>query len=212
MSGIVGDTTWCASTDQSGCSMNTATAKTIRLSPSRPVTFSMIENPTRQTTIHTANAATGIHNFGPTSLASCNASAIPPISAVTVIRLMKNDAPRFAAAERGPSRSRMISKVARPLTAATRPAICAYRQIPSTPTGTTQASASPNLDPTTALVTRSPISRNPPMAVRMPRATAKIFFISGSPARVRRRHRAGADATRMGRVGRAAHARRHWRR
>ena len=57
-----GPITWCASTDQSGCSMKTATAKTIRLSPSRPVTFSMIENPTRQTTIHTANAATGIHN------------------------------------------------------------------------------------------------------------------------------------------------------
>ena len=89
------------------------------------MTFSITENPTRQITIHTPKAATGIHSFGPTSLASCNARAMPPISAVTVIRLMKKEAPRLAAAVRGPRRSRMISKVARPLTAATRPAICA---------------------------------------------------------------------------------------
>jgi len=112
---------------------------------------------TRQITIQIAKAATGTHSSGPTSVASCRASATPPISAVTVIKLMKKDAPRFAAAMRGPRRSRMISKVARPLTAATRPAICAYRQIPITPTTTTQAKASPNRDPTTALVTRSPV-------------------------------------------------------
>ena len=88
-----------------------------------PVTFSMIENLTRQTTSQTANAATGIHIIGPTPVASCRANATPPISAVSVIRLMKNDAARFAAAVRGPSRSRMSSNVALPLTAATRPDI-----------------------------------------------------------------------------------------
>jgi hypothetical protein len=69
------------------------------------VTFYMTENRTRQMTIHTPNAATGIHSLGPTSLANCSASAMPPISAVTVIRLMKNDAPRLAPAARGPRRS-----------------------------------------------------------------------------------------------------------
>jgi hypothetical protein len=63
-------------------------------------------NFTRQITTQTANAATGIHIISLTSVASCSASATPPISAVNVIRLMKNDAPRFAAAVRGPRRSR----------------------------------------------------------------------------------------------------------
>ena len=157
MSGITGASAWWVSCPQSGFNANKLTAKMIRLRPSRPVTFSMTEKRTRQITIQIAKAATGTHSSGPTSVASCRANATPPISAVTVIKLMKKDAPRFAAAMRGPRRSRMISKVARPLTAATRPAICAYRQIPITPTTTTQAKASPNRDPTTALVTRSPV-------------------------------------------------------
>ena len=107
----------------------------------------MIENRTRQMTIQTPNAATGIHSLGPTSVANCSAKAIPPISAVTVIRLMKNEAPRLAAAARGPRRSRMISKVALPLTAATRPAMFANRQMPSAPTGTTQSQREPETGP-----------------------------------------------------------------
>jgi hypothetical protein len=167
----------------------------------------MIENRTRQMTIQTPNAATGIHSLGPTSVANCSAKAIPPISAVTVIRLMKNEAPRLAATARGPRRSRMISKVALPLTAATRPAMFANRQMPSTPTGTTQSSASPKRDPTTELVTRSPISRKPPIAVRMPSATAKMFFISGSPVPACRRRQPGADATHQDQDPRVASAR-----
>ena len=62
----------------------------------------------------------------------------------------------------------MISKVARPLTAATRPDIWANRQMPMTPTMTTQVSVSPKREPTTLLVTRSPMSTKPPMAVRTP--------------------------------------------
>ena len=61
----------------------------MRLRPRTPVTFSMIENLTRQITTQTAKAATGNHHAGPTSVASCNASATPPISAVTVIKLIK---------------------------------------------------------------------------------------------------------------------------
>ncbi len=85
----------------------------------------MIENLTRQTTTQTAKAATGIHIIRPTSVASCKAKATPPISAVNVMRLIKNEADKFDAAAFGPSRSRMISNVARPLTAATRPAMLA---------------------------------------------------------------------------------------
>lgn len=102
-----------------------------RHSPTTPVTFSITENFTRQITSHTARAATGIHIFGFTLLANCNASAIPPISAVHVDRLIRSDALRFATAMRGPRRSRMISKVARPLTAATRPDICGRHRFPA---------------------------------------------------------------------------------
>lgn len=65
----------------------------------------MVWNFTRHITSQTPNAATGIHSMGPTSVASCKASALPPISVVIVIRLTKNDAPRLATAARGPSRS-----------------------------------------------------------------------------------------------------------
>jgi hypothetical protein len=54
---------------------------------------------------------------------SCTASATPPTSAVSVIKLIKKEAPRLSMATRGPSRSRISSNVARPLTAATRPDI-----------------------------------------------------------------------------------------
>jgi hypothetical protein len=87
------------------------------------------------------------------------------------------EAPRFSTASRGPSRSRISSNVARPLTAATLPDICAKMQMPITPTTTAQPSESPNREPTTALITKSPISRNPPIAVRMPRARPRTFFI-----------------------------------
>ena len=85
----------------------------------------------------------------------------------------------------------MISKVALPLTAATRPAMFAYRQMPITPTTTTQTSAKPKRDPTTVLVTKSPMSTNPPMAVRIPSATEKIFVIIGIRSRARQPTQAG---------------------
>ena len=75
-----------------------------------------------------------------------------------------------------------------------------------TPTITTQAKPSPNREPTTALVTRSPMSRKPPMAVRMPSATAKILVISGNRVPVWRRRRAVAGAAAAGRAGWAGHA------
>ena len=143
----------------------------------------MVENFVRHTTSHSASAATGIHRRGSTLLASCSASAMPPTSAVSVSRLMRNEAVRLAPAARGPRRSRMISNVARPLTAATRPDMLANRQMPITPTTTTHASESPNRLPTTALVTRSPMSRNPPIAVRMPSATPRSLFTRRSPRR-----------------------------
>lgn len=123
--------TWFASCPQSEPRRNTATANMTRHSPTTPVTFSITENFTRQITSHTARAATGIHVFGFTLLANYNASAIPPTSAVHVDRLIRNDALRFATAMRGPRRSRMISKVARPLTAATRPDICGRHRFPA---------------------------------------------------------------------------------
>jgi hypothetical protein len=104
---------------------------------------------------------------------NCSARATPPISAVSVIKLIMNEALRLSTATRSPRRSRISSNVARPLTAATRPAICAKTHIPITPTTTAQPSESPKREPTTALVTRSPISTKPPIAVRMPRATPK---------------------------------------
>lgn len=106
---------------------------------------------------------------------------MPPTSAVRVIKLIRNDAPRLASAARAPNRSRMISNVARPLTAATLPDMCANTQIPTTPTTTTQPSDMPNREPTTALVTMSPMSRNPPMAVRMPSATPSSRFTRRPP-------------------------------
>jgi hypothetical protein len=70
----------------------------------------------------------------------------------------------------------MISNVARPLIAVTLPDMCANRTMPTTPTTTTQARERPKRDPTTAFVTRSPMSTNPPMAVRMPRVAANRRF------------------------------------
>src|SRR3954452_19537335 len=81
---------------------------------------------------------------------------------------------------RGPRRSRTRSKVARWLTAATRPDISAKTQIPMTPRTVAQTNESPNRAPTWALVTRSPMSTKPPMAVRTPSATAKSFFTCAS--------------------------------
>src|SRR5436190_13771105 len=81
---------------------------------------------------------------------------------------------------RGPGRSRTRSNVARWLIAAIRPDISAKTQIPTTPTTTTHAKDIPNRAPTTALVTRSPMSTKPPIAVRMPRATASSRFIAAT--------------------------------
>lgn len=69
------------------------------------------------------------------------------------------------------------------LTAATRPDICVKMQMPTTPITTTHASESPKRDLTTALVTRSPISTKPPIAVRMPSATPKTRLIDRLGAR-----------------------------
>ena len=58
-------------------------------------------------------------------VASSITSASPPISAATVSRLMKKDAPRFTNAHRAPSRSRTMSNTGRFDIVATRPAISA---------------------------------------------------------------------------------------
>jgi len=82
--------------------------------------------------------------------------------------------------------------------------------MPSTPTGTTHASASPNREPTTALVTRSPMSRNPPMAVRMPSAHREKSLhqrYSGLQG-VRRRQQIGAGTLRRRLGGDVAYRRR----
>ena len=110
--------------------------------------------------------------------------ATPHSSATRVSTLMKNEAPRLMAAARGPSRSRTRSNTARPVTAATRPAMSAKTQMPTIPTRTTHARFMPKRAPTEALATRSPMSTNPPMAVRMPRKIGRNFF-TGSPPRTR---------------------------
>src|SRR5215218_4903976 len=55
--------------------------------------------------------------------------------------------------------------------------------MPTTPTTTTQASRMPNRAPVSAFATRSPMSTNPPNAVRTPRKTSKMRFISAVPLR-----------------------------
>src|SRR3954447_7360221 len=90
---------------------------------------------------------------------------------------------RLSMPTRGPRRSRTRSKVARPLTAATRPDISAKTQMPMTPSTVAHARDNPNRDPTWALVTRSPMSTKPPIAVRMPSATANNFFTGSPPHR-----------------------------
>jgi hypothetical protein len=99
---------------------------------------------------------------------------------VSVIKLIMKEALKLSTATRGPRRSRISSNVARPLTAATRPAICAKTQMPITPTATAQPSESPKREPTTALVTRSQISTKPPIAVRMPRGLRKSFSLAAT--------------------------------
>ena len=92
---------------------------------------------------------------------------------MNVSRVTPTEPARLSSPTRGPSRSRTRSKVARRLIAATRPDISANTQIPSTPSATTQPSDSPNRAPAWALVTMSPMSTKPPIAVRMPSARAK---------------------------------------
>ena len=117
-------------------------------SPASPKAFSSTANFTRHSTSHTAAPTTGTHRYGLTLVASCRASATPPISAMKVSSVTAIDATRLARPIRGPSRSRTRSKVARPETAATRPLISAKTQIPTIPTMTTQPSDIPNREPT----------------------------------------------------------------
>ena len=72
-----------------------------------------------------------------------SAIATPASSAVSVSRLMKNEASRLAAPKRGPRRSRTRSNTGRWQTAATRPLISAYTTMPITPTTTTHARLMP---------------------------------------------------------------------
>ena len=74
-----------------------------------------------------------------------------------------------------------------PLTAAIRPAISAYAQMPSTPTSSTQAWAMPNRAPAWLAATRSPMSTKPPMAESTPRVTARSLPHGGRDSR--RSHR-----------------------
>ena len=48
--------------------------------------------------------------------------------------------------------------------------------IPTTPTTTTHSNWKPKVAPACILNTRSPMSTNPPIADRMPSATASTFF------------------------------------
>jgi len=61
-------------------------------------------------------------------------------------------------------------------TAETRPHISEKTMIPMTPITTTQRSWKPKVAPACVLKTRSPMSTNPPMAEKIPRATARMFF------------------------------------
>src|SRR4051794_40513016 len=72
--------------------------------------------------------------------------------------------------------------------------------MPSTPTGTTHASFRPKRAPTAALATRSPMSTNPPIAVRIPRVMARIFF-TGAPSRVVLEERAQRRDVAVDRLG-----------
>ena len=140
----------------------------------------MIEKRAFQKMSHTTTATSGTSSTWWTETMSCTARATPPISAMNVSSVTAIEPKRLSSPTRGPSRSRTRSKVARRLTAATRPDISANTQMPSTPTITTSPSDQPNRAPTWALVTRSPMSTKPPMAVRMPRATLKSFFTGSS--------------------------------
>src|SRR4051794_10331779 len=71
-----------ASDDQSGFRSTTATTKTTSASPRTPVTFSMTENFTAQTTSHTPIAASGAHIQRWRPVSSCSEMATPPISAL----------------------------------------------------------------------------------------------------------------------------------
>ena len=146
----------------------------------------MIENRARHRISQTTNATNGTSSTWLTDATSWKESATPPTSAMKVNIVTAMDASRLLRPTRGPSRSRTRSNVARPLTAATRPDISANTQMPITPTTTTIPSDSPKRAPTWALVTMSPMSTKPPMAVRMPSATAKNLF-TGSPAGCRGR-------------------------
>src|SRR5215211_546559 len=52
--------------------------------------------------------------------------------------------------------------------------------IPSVPRATIHISRNPNFAPALTLKTSSPISTNPPIAVRIPRKISSIFFTCGS--------------------------------
>jgi hypothetical protein len=108
----------------------------------------MTENRARHRISQTTKATKGTSSTWLTEVTSCRASATPPISATKVRRVTAIDANRLARPTLGPSRSRTMSNVARPLMAATRPDISAKTQIPMIPPMTTQPSDRPNRAPT----------------------------------------------------------------
>src|SRR5215207_3020986 len=85
--------------------------------------------------------------------------------------------------------------------------------MPATPTTTTHARFIRNRAPLWALATRSPMSTNPPMAVRMPRVTWMIFFTSSRSVLVDEaleRVSVGTQGLRhLGQVGQIAPSRSH---
>src|SRR3954465_2333363 len=99
---------------------------------------------------------------------------------------MKNDAPRLAKAQRAPRRSRTTSNTGRFDIVATRPDISAKTTIPMTPMPPPHANRIPNRAPVSLFATRSPMSTNPPNAVRIPRKISSIFF-TRSPVPCRER-------------------------
>ena len=75
----------------------------------------------------------------------------------------------LTSAARTPRRSRTAWNTARPPTAVTRPAISPKTVMPIVPRTIAQVSDMPNRAPPIPLVTRLPMSTNPPIAVTTPR-------------------------------------------
>src|SRR5688572_26334911 len=111
---------------------------------------------------------------------------MPPISAVRVRRQTRLAAMRVPSPTRKPARSRTQSKMGCLVTAATRPAISPNTMIPSVPRAITQRRLVPNFAPAFTAKTSSPISTNPPTAVRMLRNSSPKMLMGGRSPRVLR--------------------------